>query len=76
MRKAQFAHQALGAFAIVADEFGTGALRFGLGVAGDVQPGGMLGDFGTDFTFEAGPAMHKQGIHLHSRTAGGHWPQP
>ncbi|MNH06777.1 hypothetical protein D3C79_661560 [compost metagenome] len=74
--KTQLAHQLLGAFGVVANEFGAGALRLGLGVAGDVQACGVLGDFGTDFTFETGPAMHKQGIHLHSRTDGAQSRQP
>ncbi|MCY1422556.1 hypothetical protein D9M71_382410 [compost metagenome] len=61
--KTQFAHQPLGTFGIVADELGARCLRFGLGVAGNIQARRMFGDFRTDFTFEAGPAMHKQGIH-------------
>ncbi|MCY1449819.1 hypothetical protein D9M71_665860 [compost metagenome] len=63
VNEAQLIHQAFGTFGIIADELGTGRLRLGLGVAGDVQACRMLGDFGTDFTFKARPAMHKQGIH-------------
>ena len=55
---------ALGALGVVAHELGTGTLRLALGIAGNTQACGVLGDLGTHFTLETGPAMHKQGIHL------------
>ena len=56
-------HQALGAIVFGTDELGTGVVGFGFGVTRHVQTGSVLGDLGTDFTFEARPAVHKQGVH-------------
>jgi hypothetical protein len=54
------AHQPLGAVFFGADKFGAGAGGLGLGVAGHVQARGEVGNLGTDFAFEARPAMHKR----------------
>ncbi|MCY1178940.1 hypothetical protein D9M73_193150 [compost metagenome] len=55
--KAQALHQAVGAVGILADEFGMGGGRPGLGVAGNVQARGVFGQFGADLVLEARPAM-------------------
>jgi hypothetical protein len=56
-------HQALGAIFLSAYKLGTGGIGFGFGITRHVQTGSVLGDLGTDFTFEARPAVHKQGVH-------------
>ncbi|MCY1438892.1 hypothetical protein D9M71_551090 [compost metagenome] len=53
------AHQALGAVFFGADKLGAGSCRLGLGITGHVQLCGEVGNLGTDFTFEARPAMHE-----------------
>ncbi len=61
--KALAVHQALGAIFFGADKFGAGAAGLGLGVTGHVQPRGVFGNLGTDFTFKARAAVHKKGVH-------------
>ena len=41
----------------------SGSCRLGLGITGHVQARGEVGNLGTDFAFEARPAMHKEGVH-------------
>ena len=60
------AHQPFGAVFFGADEFGAGAGGLGLGITGHVQPRGEVGNLGTDFAFEARPAVHKEGVHSYS----------
>ncbi len=57
------AHQPLGAVVFGADKFSAGTGRFGLGVAGHVEPGRVFGDLGTDLAFEAWPAVHEKRVH-------------
>ncbi|MNM93462.1 hypothetical protein D3C81_1058360 [compost metagenome] len=53
----QATHQAFGAISVLADELGVGRGRSGLGVAGDLKPRGVFGQFGANLVLEAGPAM-------------------
>ncbi|MCY1296831.1 hypothetical protein D9M70_462420 [compost metagenome] len=55
--EAQAAHQPRGAVRLAADELGIGAVRFALGVAGNLQAGGVLADLGADLTLETGAAV-------------------
>lgn len=55
----------------MADEFGTSGVRLGLRIPGNAQAGGVFGDLGADFTFEAGTAMHQQRIHKETFIARG-----
>ena len=59
----QATHQTLGAIRFTADKFGAGGTRLGLGVAGDIQAGGVLGDFRTHLVLETGAAVQQQGFH-------------
>jgi hypothetical protein len=60
------AHQPFGAVFFGADKFRAGAGGLGLGITGHVQLRGEVGNLGTDFAFEARPAMHEEGVHSYS----------
>ncbi len=64
--KAQAGHQPGGTGGVAADEFGAGTAGLGLGITGHVEARGMLGDLGADLAFEAGPAMHEEGVQFDS----------
>ena len=65
------AHQALCTVLLGADKFRAGGTRLGLGITGNVQTRGVLGDFRAHLIFKTRTAVQQQRIHqrLSSRRA-------